>query len=492
MKHVLARCCAVAVLLLAGSAHGAVDSLDASIRQVEQAITPQRNGEHLNLLFALRQLQAPALRPLFYKLVQHDEWAVQVHAVLGLAELSDEKHVDPWLVRQMNPAGHELLIANAIDLDLLHAEQMRELIRHDELGSMARLLLLAELTSMGENVPMDQLQKLADHADFNVGALASAVLMQLGDASKFSTVRERLTSMPARERGSNLQWLFEAIRQYNFTKLAPWVKEALAADSIDEPVEFAGVFALAALGDPDVLGYWTSGLGAQPRHAQQIRYALILLVCADTVPAAAFDQLPTGDALLSQIASTGRAIQSGQNVVHELKNLLDLQHRKSTDLVMPHVEQLPDDQAADVYAHLIDRLATPEGQSAETITVAVRATGELLKLAPDMALSRLAAAEDDSVHQQTILLGLMDSHRPAIGAEAAKVRRIGAGRADSLVLLLMAKNLQTLDDDALDQLGLIASGGGRVSAVLQTQAAWLYVQHTNNVEKALGRLFPGS
>jgi hypothetical protein len=55
--------------------------------------------------------------------------------------------------------------------------------------------------------------------------------------------------------------------------------------------------------------------------------------------------------------------------------------------------------------------------------------------------------------------------------------------------LLDAKHSPALSDDELKQLGLVVSGGGRVSDVLQIQAAWLYLKHTNQVQAALGTIF---
>lgn len=494
MKRATTRAIVTLAAVLFGAAPAAGDAIENSIRQLERAVRPQRSGEHLNLLFALRQLHCPALRPLFYELVQHREWPVQVHAVLGLAELSENKRIDPWMVRQITAVGHEAIVANALDLDLLDVEQMRELLRDQDVGAMTRLLLLAELVSEDQELPAGQLEKLSDHGDLHIAALAAALMMQRGDASKFSAVRDRLSAVHDRERNNQLQWLFEGIRQYELTAMLPWVKETLQQQDIDESVQFAAVFALAALGDADVMSHWERCLGPQPRHAQQIRYGLMLLVCADKLPRGAFDALPDTDALLAQIAVTGRALQSGDNVVAALIDLLKLEHRKSTDLAMDHVKKLPVEQATQVYAHLIDRLADQGDKplTAERIAVAVHASGELVKINPEAALTRLSRAEDDSVHQQAILLGLMEDHGEAIGKAAGQVRRIGAGRADSLALLLMAKNLPALDQEQIVQLGMIASGGGRVSDVLQTQAAWLYLRHTGNIEKALSRLFPGS
>jgi len=476
------------------AAQRSAEAVDASIRQLESAVRAQRSGKHLTLLFALRQLGTPSLRPLLYQLVQHQQWPVQVHAVLGLAELSDEGHVDPWLIRQMSPEGHEAVIATALDLELMQVEQINALLEHDELGAMPRVLLLAELVSMDEPARRPQIEKLCTHADIRVSALAAALMKQLGDASQFSAIRGRLDAMNARERRQYLTWLFEATRQYELDALLPWVRSTLDDQSLGDSEQFAGVFALAELGDPELMTYWSRCLGDQPRHVMRIRYALMLFTCAETVPMSAFDKLGTDDPLLRQLAETGRAVRSGRSAVEELIALFDLDHLKSTEIALDHVKALPDGAAARVYGHLIDRINEDHAQRhhADRVAVAVQATRELFEIEPEAVLSRLAGAEDDSELQQALLLGLMDTTSPRAGKAASKVRRIGPGRADSLALLLMAKHTPALDDQQRRALGLIASGGGRVSDVLQIQAAWLYLQHTGNIEKALSRLFPRS
>jgi hypothetical protein len=108
---------------------------------------------------------------------------------------------------------------------------------------------------------------------------------------------------------------------------------------------------------------------------------------------------------------------------------------------------------------------------------------------PDWVFEQLKKAEDDSLMQQSILLGMFQFDSPRVGEAAAQLRRIGSGRADSLALLLIAKHSPTLSADDLKQLGIIASGGGQVSDVLQVQAAWFYIKHTDNIQTALGSIF---
>jgi hypothetical protein len=94
--------------------------------------------------------------------------------------------------------------------------------------------------------------------------------------------------------------------------------------------------------------------------------------------------------------------------------------------------------------------------------------------------------------QQAILLGLFETGSARAGEAAGALPRIGSGRADSLALLLQAKHAKTLAPDQLRQLGTIASGGGRVSAILQVQAAWLYLKHTGKTDQAIAAVFAKS
>ena len=94
--------------------------------------------------------------------------------------------------------------------------------------------------------------------------------------------------------------------------------------------------------------------------------------------------------------------------------------------------------------------------------------------------------------QQTILLGLFETRSLAVGEAASRLRRIGLGRADSLALLLIAKHSTNISDQDRRQIGAIASGGGRVSDVLQIQAAWLYLKHSDLLDHALSQVMTES
>src|SRR5688572_3824316 len=83
---------------------------EPAFRLMQQAVTPQRDGSHLTLLLALRQLRDPALLPLFERLVTHSDWRMQAHAALALAELDSQQQIDPRVLAKLGPMAQESVI----------------------------------------------------------------------------------------------------------------------------------------------------------------------------------------------------------------------------------------------------------------------------------------------------------------------------------------------------------------------------------------------
>jgi hypothetical protein len=478
----------VGLLVIAPAARG---DFDACVRHLRRTVNPQRDGSHLARLFALRQLRDPTVQPLLYKITQHREWQVQVHAILGLAELDERHLVDPWLVTQVNEQAQEAVIANAIDLELIGAPQMRELLGWDGLQPMSRVLLLAELMHGGETVDRETVTRLAGSANFRVSGLASLLQAQLGDTSAFSAYVDRLEALPKRERERHLLWLLEAVRQYETTAVTDWMRELARQPDVDPEVAYWAIYSVLLLDAEAGLPLWRRALGGSPSYRDQVRYGMLLLAGARHAPPDAFDELRPDNELLRRMIDAGRALASGSDPAASLCALVDLGHPKSATWVMTAVTELPDEQAARVYAHLIDSLESDQIGRAERISRAIVATTRLAEIDPAAVLERLRTADDDGVTQEVLLLGLFDSPSPEACAVAGELRRIGAGRADTLALLLIARREEGLGREDLGKLSRVVAGGGRVSDGLQVQAAWLYLKQTESIDRALTLVFDG-
>jgi hypothetical protein len=472
-------------LLLACAPASRGDAAESAVLLLRRAIVEQRQGSDLALLFPLRQLHDPALRPVFLQLIHHDRWQVQVHAVLGLAELDSGGRIDPWLVTQLSQAAREAAIANAIDMKLLGPDQAAVLLAWPELEPLPRILLLAEQHLAGAAADAAALARLAAHSDDRVAGLAAALLAQSGDTVSLSTLRDRLATPGRRDRAGTLTWLFEAIRQYRLTAMAAWLDDMLDDTSLERDARHRGVLTLLHLDPQRGLKRWRSLLDAAPSTADEVRAGLLLLAASPGVPAEAFDLLTTGDELVKRMAAVGRAICSGGDAVAPMAALLELGHARTASWAMTALESWPPQQARAVYLRLLDDAARPGDASAERASLAATAVARLFTIDPAAVTARLEAAEDDGPLQQIILLGLSDTPSPEAGTAAGRLRRIGAGTADSLALLLIARHAATLDPRDLRQLGMIASGGARIAEGGQVKAAWLFLKHSGRLDSAL-------
>jgi HEAT repeat protein len=479
----------VAVTFGAGPARA--DEIDAAVRHLRKAVMRQRDGSHLPMLYALRQLRDPTLRPLFHQMVQHEDWQVQVHAILGLAEIEAEGQVDPWLITQILPIARERAVAEALDMGLLDTSSIQTLLAWEGLEPQPKLLLLGELHTLDQPFDAAQLQPLTRHGDMQIAGFAAALLAEHGDVSAFEQHVVRVAQQSRNRRIEQLIWLFDVVRQYELRSLVPWIVEQVEAEdpAADSTVAYWGTFAALQFDPERGMTLWRRNYGSEPSHSKTVRYALLLLRTEPPLPAPAYARLPDGDDFIDAMRGAGEARAREGDPTAALRALLDFGHLKTSGWVMEVAEKLPSEQAMSVYVHLLDEMAAAPSDQSDRVELAVRATSQMFEIDEQIIVERLRAAEDDSVVQQAMLLGLFETRSPVAGEAAGRLRRIGSGQADSLALLLMAKHADVLAPDLLPQLGLIAAGGGRVSTVVQMQAAWLYVKHTGSIDAVLARIF---
>jgi hypothetical protein len=486
----------LALMAVAGvesaTAQEIADPVESSIRVLRRSVTASRNESNLPLLFALRQLRDPDLKPFFHQLVQRENWTMQVHAVLGLGEIDPNQRIDPWLVTQVLPETQEAVIATGLDLDLFGPPQIKELLAWDKLSPMSRLFLLAEQVLLKEPTDQSELTTLAASDNANIAGLASVLLAQLGDAAALDRLDAAMKAKSAAERLEVQSWLMQAVRKYQLAEALPWVRQQIDAPDVDPEVAYQGVFALLVMNDPAALEAWSRHLGDAPSYPDRVRFGMMLLSAKPPlVPASAFDRLaPTDDeALLKQIVASGRLLTSGGDAAAAVNAMIDLGHPRTLAWAMDFLKTLPAADAERVYQHVLDRGKEFGSGQGDPSALEIEAAARLFTTQPQEVLSRLAAAPDDSTHQQAILLGLFETTSPEVSDAAANIRRIGSGRADSLALLLIAKHADSLPPSDLRQLGLIASGGAQVSDILQTQAAWLYLKLAGKIEEGLKAVF---
>ncbi len=463
------------------------DLTDSAKRHLVRSAQAQRDGSHLIRLTSLRVLRDPEMRPLFYDLLQHKEWQVQVHALLGLAEIDSDTGLDPLLLTQVDPLAREQALSTAIDLNLLHAEAMQKLLEWNRLETANRLLLMAELQEAGEPIDVERLRELADDNDLLIAGVASLLLANGGDESALSTISSRLKKATQTEREQVLQRMFDVVRIYEINAATPWLNDTLRRVD-DDDLAYWGTFSLMTMNPELGRPHWNRILGDDPTYHQRVRAGLQLLEAGIPVDSTARKQLGADeDELIQRMAAASNAIAADRNVIETMEALIDTGHPQCIEWALRHAQDMPGEQSRSIYVYFINRLEAPTRNAREldVRAQAISAMSNLSILDADVASQLLLDSDDDSMKQQTLLIGALQGHSPKLAEAARPIRRIGSSRPDSLALLLLAREGSGLKDQDIQQLGRIAAGGSMLGEMLQAQAAWLYLKHTGELDEAL-------
>ena len=466
------------------------DYTKAALRKLATATQQQKNGEHLANLSALRNLRDPTLKPFFYKLAQHNNWSIQVHAVLGLSELAENGLVDPWLVQQVAPLAREQLIIQSLRDDLLSVEDMQSLLNWSLLEPSSTLLLTANLHSKGIAPSADRLEQLVDNSDLGIATVA-ALLSE--DSKTIRAVSNRLRRATTREKRIALSQTLQLIQLYALPSSSNWLSMLLASPAyrLTDNQTLQTLFTLLKLDKEVGMKHWMNSVPSEPTKLEQVRFILLLMDAEIQLDGAIAEKLKIGseDGLPYTLYIAGLESPhdptDSESYVELLLALANRGHSKSTEWTFRRVENLPKELAQTFYTSL-SMLPTESANNARSRGIAVIAFQELIKVNPDHAWNALREVEDDS-HQQELMLLAMLQHRgdELLEREAIAIRRIGVARPDAMALLLAARGIEPLSESDQQLLGLIAAGGASIGSPLETQAAWLYLRRMGMTDQAL-------
>ncbi len=471
------------------------EAQEASTAHLKRALQTQRDGSHLAMLLALRQLRDPEMRPLFERLLAHDEWHVQVHAALGLAEISRSGQIDVSHIASAAPLAQEAAVANALDLELLGKEQIPQLLTSEALDPMAKLLLYAERASLGEEINLEALRELSKHREFRIAAMASLLLAHAGETAALEQHHVKLKA-DSRTGARRLIWILDAVRQYRLKAVEPWVRTLLRESNLDQDVIDAAVFSLVVIEPQRNVEVWRTHLGRGATLLRRVKYGLMLLSAGKEVPQRAYDWMAGDDELTLLLASAGRSISSGKDASSAIIELMNFGHARSLEWAVSAANDLPDSQAKRVYLHVLDRLIEADGVNdprqrgmrAEWIASGIKAATRLFELDVDAITERLHQSDAAGQARKAILLGMLESDDPKASEVARTLDLSGFGLSESLAFLLIARHADQLTAAELDRLGLMASGGGRLSDDLRAQASWLYLKRSGRLAHVLPEL----
>jgi hypothetical protein len=147
--------------------------------------------------------------------------------------------------------------------------------------------------------------------------------------------------------------------------------------------------------------------------------------------------------------------------------------------------------AKKVLFHLLNRRAQAKGIRNEEQISTLLAVQQLLRMpqAHEELLSiTLQNLNNNLELVETIMSVVADSSNEDAAKFARSIRTKLPRHGDSLALLALAKASTPLTAAEVQELGSIASGGGKVDESSQIQAAWLYLKYSKRENDAIAQL----
>ena len=468
------------------------DFSDPAVRELRRSLMPQADGSHLLRLLSLRTLEDAALEPLFDHLSQHESWLMQVHGVLGLAELDSSRCIDPKRILDCDARAREAILANAIDLEILCHEARDALLKDHKLEPIPEMLLMGEAALAGHSLESSKLESYLRDDDLRIASFAGVLLAANGSNAGLKELERRVLALPARQQPDHWQWILDALHQYECTASIPWIQEQIRKDLFDRDTRYWSIHCIISLDVRVGLHEIRNALRDDDSNRNQIQLGTLLLEAADDLPPEAYLLLTGEHPLIDGIQNLGQAIANGQTSGDAYCALLRLGHVRTSNLILDRFDHETSDIQDQICRFLLDESLQSDLGRPEKISQAISVLNHFCEVAPDRILQWLLEAEDDSLEQEIILMAILNDRAPWALDPVRSIRRIGTNRADSLALLVIARNAEELQPEELEQLSLLASGGGRISVSLQMQAAWLHIKHSGRADMVLPAIIDGA
>jgi hypothetical protein len=478
---------------------------DAAVGHMRKAIEPVGSGQHHALLISLRSLRDPQLRGLFESLTNSSDFTSRVDGILGLAELSPDKGIDPVLMSRFSSReDRSAAIRSAIGLKLVSAAAAQELLKIDDLTGLDRAALAGELFRLGTPIDPNLLKEAIDDPSDEVAGLGAMLMLQAGDRTAWSRYIDRLMARHEDLRNAVVGELGKAALAYQLKAAVPALLALVSRDGFRVPTRMVINGAALSLDREAGIAAWREIIASDRSQPTLVRAGLQMLAHEGAVPEPVIVMLRNNDELIEDIITAIIACSGtdADAAAASLERLVQSGNRQAVEWAMRRASTLPAAAASRVLSSVF-RAGTGPSAPAPLRGMALDAAGRLAKADPAAAVALLRENAGSSGVQELLLLGMisavserpLDAQDPALVAQAAAaaaaVQGSSSRRAESLALLLLARTAQgPLDAETLRALGTVAAGGGDLDPTLQVQAAWLFVKHSGRGEQALAQLRP--
>lgn len=485
--------------------------IKAALALLKDTAKPQRDGSHNAYLLGLRQLEDPALLPLFRGLSGSPYLSMRIHGQLGAAALSPKRRIDLTVLAEIEDQTELVqILSAAIDDELINKEAMATLLTWDGLDLPMRQAVAIRLLAAGGKVdtkPFRASLQVELNDELAVSkmlqyALAGLLLAESGD-NLGKAALDKLAGIQLDAGDAVIAQALDAAMRQGFAS-AGGLGLTIAKDKDrDRSLRMLAIQSAMRLKTPGSAVVWRQMFLSETGTAQRIRLAMIALDAAEQVEPALFDTLEKQGEWISAIAQAGRAIASKQDdLATALKPLIATAQPISVQWVALYCQRSKPAQGPALLDEVIYPYHAPLKHHRGRIhLIKSNATTALCELYPERASEQLAnrlrvdqvrpsGIGDDGEHlvrRQSMLLGIARSQSKALKPLAQSLQPDGLNdfTTEALRLFIRARHGASLTDKEWLHISDIVQGVGQLDPTMRLQLAWAYLKHKGVAKQAI-------
>lgn len=478
---------------------------------LQQATRPQRDGSHNAMLLGLRQLEDPALLPLFRGLGSSPYLSMRIHGQLGAAALSPTRRIDLSALAEIEDQRELVqVLSSAINDELIDNKALATLLTWEGLDLPLRQAIALRLMGAGGEVDTKPFhESLAFELNDELGAakqlqyaLAAMMLAESGDGAGRSALL-KLRVLKDNDADAVMGQIFDAAMRHGFTSIGPLALLIATDPERDPALRLLAVQSALRIGAPGAEQTWRAMFRAEESSAQRIRLAMIALDSAEQVEPELFDTLNSSGEWVGLIAAAGQAIAGKKGSLPEaFEPLIATGQPLSVQWVVTYCRRDTPEQGPVLLEQVIrHHHAGPKHHRGRITQAAVDAATALCELYPEQATKLLSSMLDvnqarptgigeDGLYlqrRQIMLMGIARARSKDIKTLAKSIEpdTLSDYTTDVLRLFIRARHDAPLTDEEWERLSDIAQGVGQFDPGMRLQVAWVYLKHKGQDKTAI-------
>jgi hypothetical protein len=459
------------------------DPFEASITALEKGLRPNADGNHHAVLLALRQLGDPNMKPVFQRLLSSKDPALQVDGLLALAEI-EKGSINPFLLKAFEPRDRMLAILAAIDLELLDARSIQSILDFDQLQAVETLNLMVHGRTLG--VPMDKqrLMAFSGSEDQATRSVAAILLAEMGDRGRLDQVIAEYPQQTISQREQIAAAVADLASRNPMPSGVPLYQLFWEDTELSRGTRLVSIDAALGANSPEGRALWVRA-GKEARTSGD-RMRLGVMGLDRGVKLDDWDAFRDERTFTRLIADSGEARNTGSNLDTTAMAMVAKKNGILIEGALAVARDASPNEALAIRKAIIE-LAI---ENPETRGIGMRVVTDIADQHGDDLESVLLSCKNasDPGLSEMAMMGLLNSSRTEAHRAGSTFSDHQDRRVRSMALLLRARSGEALDQKQLDALGSLASGAGGVDATIRAMAAWLWLDRTDNRERAVTRI----